>query len=554
MLHFVNIGIRHAWFCGGVEWNVSVRGHAAHTCAPVFAAEVRHPRFGPVLRIYEQDRFRGVLWQMDFLLADDVPALLVRPRIVNTRDEEIPTYWWSNIAVREARGHRVLVPADAAFQHDYDRRIVRKPIPLQNGVDISYPTNNAGAHDFFYDIPAGRTPWIASLDGEGVGLIHTSTPRLRGRKLFVWGMGTGGRHWQGQLGGEGDAYVELQGGLAQTQAHYLPMPARARWAWLEAYALMEVDPAAVHGADWRAARRHVADRLEKTLRPGRLERLLAETADLADTPPATLHVHGSGWAGLERRRRAADGERDDIPPGIVFPDEDGGPFAPWRALLADGEMPSQPPAQPPGEWVTGPAWRKRLADAVEAGRGDHWLAWLHLGTMAWRAGDAEEAERAWRTSLDREPSAWACRNLAVLAAQAGRLDEAAELYLQAATLQPELDRLQVECGRALLDAGRVEQIPRWLDALPSALRHTGLIRLIEARAACLRGELDAAEALLERIELTGIREGRSPLTDLWFEIQARRTASAEGMPLDDALRGRVRETLTPPAHLDYRMH
>src|SRR5262245_55526334 len=32
-----NQAVRNAWFSGGVEWNVSLRGHCPFTCAPLFA-------------------------------------------------------------------------------------------------------------------------------------------------------------------------------------------------------------------------------------------------------------------------------------------------------------------------------------------------------------------------------------------------------------------------------------------------------------------------------------------------------------------------------------
>ncbi len=34
-----NLAIREAWFSGGIEWNVSVRGHTPFTCASLFAGQ-----------------------------------------------------------------------------------------------------------------------------------------------------------------------------------------------------------------------------------------------------------------------------------------------------------------------------------------------------------------------------------------------------------------------------------------------------------------------------------------------------------------------------------
>ena len=39
-----NLGIRNAWFSGGVEWNVGIKGHNPLTCDPLFAAESKNAK------------------------------------------------------------------------------------------------------------------------------------------------------------------------------------------------------------------------------------------------------------------------------------------------------------------------------------------------------------------------------------------------------------------------------------------------------------------------------------------------------------------------------
>jgi ATP/maltotriose-dependent transcriptional regulator MalT len=114
--------------------------------------------------------------------------------------------------------------------------------------------------------------------------------------------------------------------------------------------------------------------------------------------------------------------------------------------------------------------------------------------------------------------------------------------------------LQTECGRTLLEAQRFDDLADWLAHLPGPIRRSGRMKLLSAWAAYHRDELDAAEALLGQVRLDDIREGETTLSDLWFAIQAKRAAAAEGIPLDDALRQRIRQSLQPPAHLDFRMH
>jgi hypothetical protein len=49
-----------------------------------------------------------------------------------------------------------------------------------------------------------------------------------------------------------------------------------------------------------------------------------------------------------------------------------------------------------------------------------------------------------------------------------------------------------------------------------------------------------------------VREGETSLSNLWFELHERRESAAEGVPVDDALRERVRKEFPPPSWLDFR--
>ncbi len=550
-----NVAIRNAWVSGGVEWNLSVRGHATHTCSPVFLARVRGDDGGPVLRMYEWDRIRGVPFQLDFLLPDGSEALFVRARLINPHDREIPMYWWSNIATREAPDIRVLVPTDRAYNHGYRGKLRQVPIPICNGIDVTYATNGPSAGDYFYRIPDGGRPWISELDGSGRGLFQTSTSRLVGRKLFLWGMGPGGRRWQEFLSEPGHPYVELQAGLAWTQSHYVPMPAGAEWSWLEAYGLMEADPAVVHGPDWPAAWRLVEDRIDEMLPEAEMAAKLAWTEPLANRPPEEILQRGSGWGVLERRRRVDAGEPPFCSDALVFDDASlGEDQAPWLQLLEHGELPYREPSDLPGAWMVQTEWRRLLEDSLRDGPSYHWLGWLHLGVMHYHDGDVEAARRAWNKSLELAPSAWAYRNLAVLCNHAGQKAEAANLWVQALKMVPDLVPLAIECCLALVEADRPQETLDLLDALPEAVRRNGRVRTLETRAALAVGQLDRAEAILSgEIELTTVREGEVTLSDLWFALHERRLVEAEGVAIDDELRERVRREFPPPPHLDFRM-
>ncbi|HEU4330894.1 MAG TPA: DUF5107 domain-containing protein, partial [Lapillicoccus sp.] len=208
-----NLALREAWFAGGVEWNIGIRGHTPLTCSPMFAARVDGPGGVPVLRMWEYERIREVVYQLDFWLPSGSPALVVAVRIVNPNDHAVPMYWWSNIAVPESEDVRVLAPGDSAWRFDESATVGGVNLPIADGVDRTYPATASSAADYFVRLDEGHRPWVAAVNGAGYGLVQSSTSELRGRKLFVWGGGTGGRHWQEWLSPLGGRYLEIQAGL-----------------------------------------------------------------------------------------------------------------------------------------------------------------------------------------------------------------------------------------------------------------------------------------------------------------------------------------------------
>ncbi len=551
-----NLAVRNAWFSGGVEWNAAVQGHSPFTCSPLFAAMLKSDAGYPMLRLYEWERIRGVPFQVDCHLPEDSPWLFVQVRVINAHDGEIPMYWWSNIAVPESPESRVLVPADAAYSFGYSGQMQRVPIPVPSAPDVTYPTNIGHSTDFFYDIPPGRRPWIAALDAEGRGLIQTSTSRQCGRKLFVWGMGSGGRRWQEFLSVPGHPYIEIQAGLARTQYECVPMPPRTAWTWTEAYGFIQASPEIVHGTDWPAAHEHVRAHLEQELPAHALEAASELGEAHLDRDPEMILQHGSGWGALERLRRERCGEGGFEAPGLPFEDTSiGGEQEPWLRLLDEGALPSASPAEHPGACMVQREWQELLEHAVGAGRGNHWLAWLHLGVMRYHTGDAEGAEQAWEQSLRLEPSPWALRNLAVLAREQGDTALSAERYRQARQYAPEQSALTRECFLALLAEGCAQEvIDLWQEA-SAEIRSNGRLRFLKARADLELGHFEEVESFLSGpIEIPDVREGEVALTDLWFLLHEKRLAAAEGSPVTDAIRERVREAFPPPQHIDFRMN
>lgn len=549
VLQPANLALRNAWFAGGVEWNIGTIGHSPTTCEPLHAARVLQPDGTPVLRMYEYERLREVVFQVDAWLPVGSPVLLVHVRVVNPGDVETPMYWWSNVAVRQADDVRVLAPADGAWHLGYDGSVRRVPVPVLDGQDRSYTTRSSRAADYFFAIADDERRWIAALDRRGAGLVQTSTDRLRGRKLFLWGKSRGGDHWQEWLAAPGQEYLEIQAGLARTQLEHLRMPARASWSWVEAYGLLQSDADAVHDGDWSVARAAVSRDLDELIPRARLDATLAAAAAWADAAPVEVLSGGSGWGALERRLRERDGDDSLSLTGTPFGDETLGPEQEaWVGLLRTGAMPSTPAGEPPASYQTSQRWRPLLAAA------DGWLPTLHLGVVLAHAGDRQGATDAWVGSVAAEPTAWAWRNLAVLARVDGDLELAVRRYRTALALRHDLAPLRLELVAVLLAAGDGEQALAVIEAAPAEQRLRGRFRVAETRAALLTGDLDRAGRVLEQgVVLPDVREGENALHELWLDYQVALAAREERRPADAGLVARVRDTAPVPRDLDFRM-
>ncbi len=549
-----NLALRNAWFSGGVEWNIGTIGHWPLTCSPLFAARVATPEGTPVLRMYEWERIRQVPFQIDAYLPDHSPVLLVRIRIINPHDRDIPMYWWSNMAVPESLETRVIVPATETYRFDYrGGRLYKLPVPAFEGVDMTYTTHSQPAADYFFHLPEGQRRWIAALDGAGKGLIQFSTDRLQGRKLFMWGTGTGGQNWQTFLSEPGHPYLEIQAGLARTQLEHLRMPARTEWDWLEGYGLMEAEAGVIYGGDWNKSVNTVEDQLERLMSRAAFEAEFAHGVAWINRKPDELMQRGSGWGALERLRREESGEAPFCGEGLIFDDESlGEQQTPWLQLLRKETFPEvEPPVNPAGFMVQR-EWRERLEQARNWYT--NWLVGLHLGVMYDYRGERDKAREAWERSVQNEPTALALRNLALLAAEEGKLDEAVDLYMQAETLQPESLPLLIEVIQVLLRAGRPMTALELIEGLPANQRQHGRIRLLEGQAALAKGDLPHVERILATpFVVDTLREGEPSLSDLWFSSHEQRVSAAEGVPVDAALRARVRREFPLAREFDFRM-
>ncbi|MEV7416278.1 DUF5107 domain-containing protein [Streptomyces sp. NPDC089919] len=513
-----------AWFSGGIEWNIGATGHTTLSCATLHTALVPAPDGGVMLRLWEWERLRDLPFQVDLWLPADSAFLYVGVRIRNPHERPAPVYWWSNIAVPEAPGTRVLAPADEAWHFGYERTLRRIPVPEWEGADRTYPLRGSHPADYFYELPHGARPWIASVDEEGHGLVQTSTQALRGRKLFVWGSGTGGRRWQEWLTEPGTpGYAEIQAGLARTQLEHVRLDPGGEFSWLEAYGPVSADPGVVHGADWSAARTAVAARLEADLPGAAVEAAHAAWRPYADVEPGERLVEGSGWGALEVLRGGLKLPGTPFEEGAL-----GDEQSPWVELLRTGVFPAPRRVVPPGPSLVAPHWR----DMLETAPADP-LTEYHLGVAQWHAGDVAQAVRSWERGLALAPSRWPLlRCLAMADELAGDAERAADRFAEAFTDLCEESRggpawtaalaaLGREALAALLAAARPAQARSVWTRLPAEVRCRGRFRLLTSRLLLAEGDIEGARAVFdEGFEVADLREGDEALSDQWSRLSA----------------------------------
>ena len=563
-----NLALRNAWFSGGVEFNVGIKGHNPLTCSPMFAVRREDADGNEILSMYEYERIRGVVYSVNAWLPEDSPILFIRNIIENTAPTETPMYWWSNIAVPQNEGTRVLVPTNRSFicYYNADHYVLDKTeIPNALGCDVSYPTRIGRSLDFFYQIPKERAKWIASVERDGCGLLHFSESQLKGRKLFLWGRGAGGRHWgeflAGAENGSGEGYIEIQAGLAHTQLEHFPMSGKSEIAFTECYAALHADADVLHG-EWDSA----VDAVEQQLLQytgGMMPDIFLDHRfpSIADMKTTEVFYRGSGWGALENHVRNITGT---APISHYFNDwntTDVAECAPWNSLLDNGRFSETDIEVPPVSYITDRPycpdfWENRLANALEQTSQDAVL-WMQYGVILYANGKKEEAEKAWQKSASLG-CPWAWRNLAAYHAnEVHDYDTAADEILTAAGMLPGESCIAIDMGNMLCASNNPALLQRFLDCttlFSETVQNHPRFRLLCVRAYLALGDTEMAmQILTPDFEMPDIKEGELSVSALWVQMYVQHLMKTEGLCESDA-RNEVQKRYPLPYALDFRMH
>lgn len=508
VLQFRNLAICNAWFSGGVEWNIGIIGHTPFT-KPLYVAEAKEAD-NPVLRMYEYERIRGVSYQMDFWLEENSRFLNCRMRIVNPGREMVPMYWWSNMAVPEHEGGRIIVPSKSAYTSKAGK-VYKVGIPIVEGVDITRYQGIESAVDYFFDLEKELPTYISHVDQEGYGLLHLSTKRLQSRKLFSWGNNEGSARWQEFLTKDAGRYIEIQAGLGKTQYGCIPMAGHTAWEWLEQYGAVQFSEEELHQTNDKLknlAAEHIIHETEYT----KLEEKLESTKKMAKTPAKVVQV-GSVYGSRLKECKGME--------HLVFSSCKDGTDE-WTEFLETGILKEKDPDDSPREYVIGNEYLTLLRETVHTINKNNWYAHYQLGVLEYQEGQYGYAKKALSKSLDLRENAWAYHGIACLYLQKGLLEQASAAISKGMEMRKN-DRSYIKEGFRLLDICKdSDTIIALYEKLPKYQKEESRIRFIYVKALHHVGRSEEAFEILNEnggLIPDDFREGEVSIEQLWSEIQ-----------------------------------
>lgn len=513
-----NLAIRNAWFSGGVEWNISMIGHTPFTMEPLFTSKLEKEDGTPVLRMYEYERVRKVTYQMDFWLEENSRFLNCRMRIFNQTDEMVPMYWWSNMAVPEYEGGRIIVPAKEAFTNREDG-VYKVDIPMVNGNDISKYKEIPNQVDYFFHIPKESPKYIANINKNGYGLLHLSTSRLVSRKLFSWGKNEASDNWQDFLTEHAGRYVEIQGGLGKTQYGCIPMAPHTAWEWVELYGAVQTSKDA-SSASYEQALHEMNQIVDQQLQILQPETILSSTKLLAKQP-AQLIQTGNGYGALENALRSYRGE-SQLSSHLDFGTLSS-QYKEWMNFLETGHFPEKDPLEVPYDFMADDTFYKKLKETIQTINHQNWYAFYQLGLYYFQKNNIDASTECFIESMTLEPNPWAYHGLSVIYLKNQKNHGAIEFILKGYEMKKDDLSYLKETLKILLLAKGYEEIKKLYHTLPKDFAEESRV-LFDYLIALARTdqEKEVLDYLNEHhLVLEDLRECETSLGSLWEEVYER---------------------------------
>lgn len=537
-----NLAIRNAWFSGGVEWNIGAIGHSPFTCEQLYVADTLRDDGIPILRMYEYERIRQVTFQMDFWLEEESDILFCRMRIDNRNKEMVPMYWWSNIAVPEHEGGRIIVPAESAYKNSVKPGIGKVSIPHdpECDKDITYYNGIKEPVDYFFDINAENRKYIANLDHTGFGLLQFSSQRLQGRKLFSWGHLQGSDNWQRILTKDAGKYIEIQAGVAKTQYECIPMPPETAWEWIEGYTSIKLPQDKVFNG-YNTAVESASKHVDNIWNVFDLDTLVKETKESIGKKVFDLKVKGSAYGYIDHMLRL-EKQKAGVSDHLEFK---ASRAQEWLTLLKMGDLKRVSALEEPASFQISQSWRILLEESVKHKGKDNWYAWYQLGIMYAHEDNFDKAVTCLQQSILLDVNPWAYHALAYIYMVSNEMDLAIRYARKAITMKPDDYSLVENLMKLLLNEESFQEVISLYDMLHKRVQEVGRMKMYLSFAHAKLGHLQEAADLMNNqggLKVDDIREGEVSITDLWILIHKLLNPTVE------------EENIQVPMAYDFRMH
>lgn len=348
---------------------------------------------------------------------------------------------------------------------EYEDGVVFKvDIPVVNGIDITDYKKIPKSVDYFFDIKEDKPKYIANLNKEGYGFLHTSTKRLRSRKLFSWGNGQASDHWQEFLTDKAGRYVEIQAGLGKTQCGCVPMAPHTAWE--------------------------------------RMEKKLKETAPMAKSR-AKLVTAESGYGALAEQGQWTKHLEFTISSNSLEK---------WKHFLETGVLHKPDAKTVPEEFLIDSENLDFLVNTLEGSNQENWYAHYQEGIGYFSKEDYEAAEKLLRKSYDMEANPWFCHAMACICLITKRYEAVVRWIQQGLSLENKNLSYLKEGLKILYLCEANKEIVYFFEKQDREVQEVGKLRFYYISALYRLGENRKAYGALEKdggLIIADIREGRS---------------------------------------------
>lgn len=531
-LIFRNLALRNAWFAGGVEWNVGVRGHSYFTCSPLFTKKVKGKLGHDILRMYEYEEIRGLVYCIEATLEKD--NLVVNITVKNVNNKHTYMYWWSNIAIEQKEGTRFFVPCKKSFVTSYRNGgfcISKVDIPYVDSKDISNPYHPYDAIDYFFDIPDKNKKWISSIESDGKGLLQYSDNTLFGRKAFLWGNLPGGKHWNSWLT-YGRDYYEIQAGLLKTQFEHFIAEPNEEFNWCEVYRGIDIDSNSGEYAE-------ICEKIDAIV-PNKLD--FSEIFTATEEEKCVVYGRGKGYL-FERIEKRKFHEKCEFPLESVGENEQY-----YLDILDKKETIGNENT----EFISGEKWKEVIETKENLTAFDKYI----LALIYYRKQDFEQSLDLLTQSVKESERYYSLMALALLSSNVFKDHKKALKFSQRAVeIVPEDVQVAIKYSEIAIRAQEYKMFAKYYDNAAQNIKNNGRIRMYMGQCLVKEGELERAKEFINKdLVVEDFKEGEYSVSSIWVELYRAQMSSESGIDADKITDKEVLERYPLPYEIDFRMH